>query len=161
MGDTRGDPSTPWRLPSQAQHCVSCWTGRGIQLTLWREDVFADPCPSRILSLSLAQNTHDHLECFSGPHLIFERYLRDEGWRQSSHVCGSAGGWNRGFQTHPGTSGAAECPSLALCFTSLQLGAHSHFPVCGEPFPPLHQAYPKAPPFVLGSQGPLRLRWLR
>lgn len=63
-----------------------------IQLTLWREDVFADPSPSRILSLSLAQNTHDHLEYFSSPLLIFERYLRDEGWRQSSHMCGSAGG---------------------------------------------------------------------
>lgn len=77
---------------------------------------------------------------------------------------------HRGLQTHPGTRGTADCPWLAPSFSltslsSLQLGAHSHIPVWGKPFPPLHRAslcllYPEAPPFVLGSKGPLRLCWL-
>lgn len=50
--------------------------------------------------------------------------------------------------------GASASPASPAC--------SCHIPVWGEPFPPLCPAslcllYPKAPPFVLGSEGPLRL----
>lgn len=60
------------------------------------------------------------------------------------------------FEQHWGSGTGASRPIQAPMGLQTALGWHR------EPFPPLHPAglclpYPKAPPFVLGSQGPLGL----
>lgn len=67
-----------------------------------------------------------------------------------------------GLQTALHYASASPASPSYSCFLK-QLGAQSHIPVQGEPFPPLRPAglcllHPKALAFVLGSKGPL---WLR
>lgn len=149
------------------------------QLALGREDVFAHHSPARTLSLGLAQNARDLQACFFGPHQIFERYfLKDEGWRNSclwdwwwwERQCEGGGtGAARSIQAPTGLQTAvcwkrasASPASLAFNHPLKQLGAHGSIHVWGEPFSPLCLdglclPYPKAPAFVLRSEGPFQL----
>lgn len=87
-------------------------------------------------------------------------------WLEQQHQ-GSGTGTSRPIQAPMGLQTALHCASAlpaspAYSCLLKQLGAHSHIPVWGEPFPPLCPAglcllHPKAPAFVLGSEGPLRL----